>query len=79
VETEFWRSIAVYFISFLAVGTLDYTGYVSIGGLTTFFLTFVLTVIHFKLMVSYRKKECLINSSIFSIIDHILQRQKPEE
>ena len=79
MEEELWRSVAVYFISFLAVGALNYTGYISIGGLTTFFLAFVLTVIHFKLMVKYRKKEYLINSSIFSIIDHMLQRQKPEE
>ncbi len=79
VEEELWRSVAVYFISFLIVGTLDYEGYVSVEGLGTFVWAFVLTAVHFTLMVRYRKKERIINSSIFSIIDHLLQSKRPEE
>jgi hypothetical protein len=57
VEEELWRSVAVYFISFLAIGALDYEGHISIGGFATFVLAFIVTAIHFKLMVGYRKKE----------------------
>ena len=78
VEEELWRSFPVYFVSFLAIGALDYAGYTQIGGFATFVLAFVLTAIHFKLMVTYRKKEYLTNPSISSIIDHMLKRQKPE-
>ena len=78
VEEELWRSVAVYFISFLIVGTLDYEGYVSVGGLGTFVWAFVLTAIHFTLMVRYRKKELLTDPSIFSIIDYLLQPKRPE-
>ena len=67
------------FVSFLAIGALNYTGYVSIDGLSKFFLTFVLTVIHFALMVRYRKKEYLTDPSISSIINHIFKQEKPEK
>lgn len=70
---ELWRSVAVYFFFFLVIGALNIKGYVSIGGLTTIFLAFLLTVGHFSLMVRYRKKEGLIDSSIFSIIGYMLQ------
>lgn len=79
IEEELWRSVPVYFISFLAIGALDYAGYIPIGGFANFILAFVLTAIHFKLMVGYRKKEYLTNPSISSIIDHMLKRQQPEE
>lgn len=75
---ELWRSVAVYFISFLLVGIVNHEGYISIGGLETFILAFILTAVHFALMVSYRKKEQLINPSILSIIDHVLQPKKAE-
>lgn len=78
VEEEIWRSVPVYFVSFLVVGSLNYTGYIEIDGLETFFLAFVLTAVHFVLMVRYRKKEYLTDSSISSIIGHMLKRQKPE-
>lgn len=79
VEEELLRSIAVYFVSFLIIGALSYTGYISIEGLTTFFLAFVLTAIHFVLMVRYRKKEYLTDPTISSIINHMLKREKPEK
>jgi len=78
VEEELWRSVAVYFISFLIIGTLDYEGYISIGGFGTFVWAFILTAIHFVLMVRYRKKEQLTDPSISSIIDYLLQPKKPE-
>jgi phosphoglycerol transferase MdoB-like AlkP superfamily enzyme len=78
VEEELWRSIPVYFVSFLVIGALDYTEYVQISGIATFVLAFIVTVIHFKLMVGYRKKEYLTDPSISSITNHMLKRQKPE-
>ena len=41
VEEELWRSVAVYFISFLIVGTLDYEEYISIGVFGTFVWAFI--------------------------------------
>ncbi|MDD4121176.1 MAG: hypothetical protein PHG90_06325 [Clostridia bacterium] len=70
---ELWRSVAVYFFFFLVIGALNIKGYVSIGGLATIFLAFLLTAGYFSLMVRYRKKEGLIDSSIFSIIGYMLQ------
>ncbi|MGB9940694.1 hypothetical protein [Methanosarcina sp.] len=75
-EEELWRSVAVYFISFLIVGTLDYEGYISIGGFETFVWAFVLTAIHFTLMVRYKKKEQLTDNSISSIIDPFASAKK---
>ena len=77
-EEELWRSVVVYFVSFLIVGTLDYEGYVSVGGFETFIWAFVLTAVHFVFMVRYRKKENLTNPSISYIIDHLLHPEKPE-
>lgn len=78
MEEELWRSFPVYFASFLAIGALNYTGYIRIGGIETFILAFIVTAIHFTLMVRYRKKEYLTDPSISSIMDHMLKRQKPE-
>ena len=57
VEEELMRSIPVYFVSFLAIGALNYTGYIRIEGIALFILAFIVTAIHFMLMVRYRKKE----------------------
>ncbi len=73
VQEELWRSIPVYFVSFLAIGALNLKGYIAIGGIATFLLAFLPTAVHFSLMVRYRKKESLIDSSISSIIDYIFQ------
>lgn len=78
VEEELWRSVAVYFASFLVVGTLNIMGYIAVEGIATFILAFIITSIHFALMVRYRKKEQLTDPSISSIIDHLLQAKKPE-
>lgn len=78
VEQELWRSVPVYFVSFLIVGTLDRMGYISVGGIATFILAFIITSIHFAFMVRYRRKEQLTDPSISVIIDHLLQPKKPE-
>lgn len=78
VEQELWRSVAVYFASFLVVGALNITGHISVGGIATFILAFIMTSIHFALMVRYRRKEQLTDPSISSIIDHLLKSKKPE-
>lgn len=78
VEEELRRSVQIYFVSFLVVGSLNYTEYIQIDALEAFFLAFVITAIHFALMVRYRKKEYLTDPSISSIIDHLFERKKPE-
>lgn len=78
VEQELWRSVAVYFASFLVVGVLNIMGYISVEGIATFILAFIITSIHFAFMVRYRRKEQLTDPSISSIIDHLLQPKKPE-
>lgn len=78
VEQEICRSIPVYFASFLIVGVLNIMGYISVEGITTFILAFIMTSIHFAFMVRYRRKEQLTDPSISSIIDHLLQPKNPE-
>jgi len=78
VEQELWRSVPIYFVSFLIVGILDRVGYMSVGGIATFILAFIITSIHFALMVRYRRKEQLTDPSISLIIDHLLQPKNPE-
>lgn len=79
VEQEVWRSVAVYFFSLLTIGALNLKGYISIGGIETILLAFLITATHFSLMVRYRKKEGLVDSSIFSIIGYIFQSGSPEK
>jgi hypothetical protein len=78
VKEEIWRSLPVYFVSFLIIGFLNIEGYISIEGLETFILAFLVTFVHFSFMVWYRKKEQLFDPSISSIIGHIFQ-SKPYE
>ncbi len=79
VEQELWRSVSVYFFSLLTIGALNLKGYISIGGIETILLAFLVTAAHFSLMVRYRKKEGLVDSSIFSIIGYIFQSGSPEK
>lgn len=78
VEQELLRSIPVYFVSFLIVGILNSMGYISVGGIETFILAFIITSIHFVFMVRYRRKEQLTDPSISSIIDYMFRPKKPE-
>jgi hypothetical protein len=79
VQEELWRSIPVYFVSFLAIGALNLKGYIAVEGIATFLLALLPTAVHFSLMVRYRKKEGLIDSSIFSILGYIFQSGSPEK
>jgi hypothetical protein len=54
-------------------------GYISVGGAGVFILAFFVTVVHFSLMVWYRKKEQILDPSISSIINHIFQSKSYEE
>jgi hypothetical protein len=56
VEEELLRSISVYFVSFLIIGSLNCTEYIQIDALEAFFLAFVITTIHFILMVGTGKR-----------------------
>lgn len=78
-KEELWRSLPVYFFSFLIIGYLDMKRYISVGAPGTFILAFLVTVIHFSLMVWYRKKEKIDNLSIFLIIDHIFRSKSYED
>lgn len=78
-KEELWRSLPVYFFCFLIIGFLDMEGYISVGALGTFILAFLVTAIHFSLMVWYRKKEQIDNPSIFLIIDHIFRSESLKE
>jgi hypothetical protein len=79
VKEEIWRSLPIYFFSFLIIGYLNMNGYISIGELGVLILAFLVTFVHFSFMVWYRKKEQLFDPSISSIIDHILQSKPREE
>lgn len=79
VQEELWRSVAVYFFSFLAIGALNLKGYIAIEGLAIFLLAFLVTAAHFSFMVRYRKKEGLIDSSIFSILGHIFESDSTDK
>ena len=65
VKQELWRSLPVYFFSFLIIGYLDMEGYISVGRSETFVLAFLVIAMHFSFMVWYRKKEQIDNPSIF--------------
>ncbi|WP_410507192.1 hypothetical protein RSJ42_10195 [Methanosarcina hadiensis] len=79
VKGELWRSIAVYFLFLFLIITLDHKGYILIDGLTTIILAFVFTMIIFSLLVWYRRKEQLLNPSIFSIINNIFESESYKE
>lgn len=79
VKEELWRSLPVCFFSFLIIGFLDMEGYISIGASGTFILALVFTAIHFSFMVWYRRKEQLLNPSIFFILNYIFSSKSREE
>ncbi|MFY9340327.1 MAG: hypothetical protein WAQ47_13255 [Methanosarcina flavescens] len=79
VKQELWRSIATYFCFLLFFIYLYEKGYILIEAQTTFILAFFFTIIDFSLLVWYRKKEQLLNPSIFSIIGHVFESRSYEE
>lgn len=78
VKQELLRSIAVYFSFFFLFNALYYKGYISIEPGITLILAFLVTIVHFWLMVWYRRKEQLLNPSIFSIINYVLRSESYE-
>jgi len=79
VKQELLRSIAVYFFFFFLFNALYYKGYISIEPGIILILAFLVTIVHFWLMVWYRRKEQLLNPSIFVIIDYIFRPKSYEE
>jgi hypothetical protein len=55
-KEEIWRSIPVCFFSFLIVGLVKLGGYISIETSVQFTLPLLITIVHFTIMVWYRRK-----------------------
>ncbi len=79
VKQELWRSIAVYWGSFLAIGILIVTGYLPVPVSYTFLLALIPTVAHFRIMVWYRRMDYLANPTIMNIIHHLRSEEHREE
>ncbi|WAI01075.1 hypothetical protein [Methanogenium organophilum] len=73
IKEEMWRSVAVYFVSFLVIGILVVKGYLPLPLSSIFLLALVPTATHFLLMVWYRRKEHLADPTITNILRHALQ------
>jgi len=56
VREELWRSIAIYFYSFIVIGYIIMKGYINVNISATFVLAFIVTIIHFSVKVWYRRK-----------------------
>jgi hypothetical protein len=76
IREELWRSIAVYFISFLAIGALSVRGYLPLPPSSTFLLALIPTALHFLIMVQYRRKERLTDPTITNILRHALRQEE---
>ena len=57
VITELLRSIAVYFFASVGLSALLVKGSINVGLATYFLLAFAVTVVHFSIMVWYRKRK----------------------
>ena len=79
VKEELWRSIAVYWIAFIAIGLLIMTDYLPIPISYVFLLALIPTVAHFLLMVWYRRKENLVDPNPASILHHALGLRNREK
>ena len=80
VKEELWRSIgAVYWISFLAIGFLNVSGYLPLPAVLLFPLALIPTVAHFLIMVWYRRKENLVDPNPASILRHALGSRRLSE
>lgn len=76
LKEELWRSIVVYFISFLGIGTVIISARLPVDLGLTFPLALIPTCLHCWLMVWYRRKEHIADPSPISILDHALTIQK---
>lgn len=79
VKEELLRSFPVLFVSFLIIGLLNREGYIPLEMSRVFILALFVTAVHFFFMVWYRKKEQLLNPSIFSIIGYVFESRSYEE
>jgi hypothetical protein len=57
VKEELLRSIAVYFFALVGLSALLVKGSINVGLATYFLLAFAVTVVHFSIMVWYRKRK----------------------
>ncbi len=74
VKEELWRSVgAVYWISFIFIGTLIMSGCLPISFAYLFFLALIPTAAHFFVVVWYRRKENLADPNPVSILRHALR------
>ena len=78
-KEELWRSVPVYFISFLAIGLLVLRGYLPLPLSSLFLLALIPTIVHFLIMVWYRRKEHLTDPTITKILRHRLYPEKHKE
>lgn len=79
VKEELWRSVAVYFISFIAVGILIMNEYLPVPLSYTFSLAVIPTAAHFFVMVWYRRKENLTDPTPTNILRHALRLGEQRE
>lgn len=73
VREELWRSIPVYFVSFLAIGLLIPGGYLPLPLSSVFVLALIPTAAHVHVMVRYRRKGHLTDPTITNILGHAFQ------
>lgn len=71
-KEELWRSIPVYFVSFLVIGGIILALSLPLPLSYTFWLALIPTALHFLLMAGYRKKENLTDPIITNIVRHAL-------
>ena len=79
VKEEIWRSVPVYFASFLVIGILVMKTYLPLPLSSTFLLALVPAATHFLLMVWYRRKEHLTDPTITNILCHALRLEGHRE
>jgi hypothetical protein len=78
VKEELWRSIPVYFVSFLVIGGAI-TGFSLPVPLSfTFWLALIPAALHFLFMVGYRRKENLTDPTVTNIIRHAFGSEKAD-
>lgn len=75
VKEEMWRSVPVYFVSFLVIGILVMKGYLPLPLSSTFLLALIPTAMHVLFMVWYRRKNHLADPTITNITDHAPRRE----
>lgn len=83
LKEELCRSIAVFFYSLILFCIIFFLFnqvlHISIEPQAVFIFAFFFTVVHFSLIVSYRRKEQLFDPSFISIVNHLFQSDIYEE